>query len=376
MVSSLKDRAENFMIRIDGSEKSGSGTILRYAMALASLLGEELEMTNIRAQRKKPGLRPQHVKSVIACCEMTGGTVEGAVLDSTRIRYQPGTGSEKTRYRWDIGTAGSTTMLGFSILPLAIFSRKSRRLRISGGLFQDFAPGAYHMQRILLPLLARMGARVSLNVARPGYVPKGGGVIELESHPVEGKLAPLTLEEQGRVTHVSGVSLASHLRAQEVARRMAKRCQEILSRRGLRPQIEILDDTSAPQRGAALFVSAQTDTGCLIGADQAGRVGRRSEAIGAFVARSLLEDLGAGATVDRHLADQLILFAGLASGTTTYLIPRVTDHVETNLWLIETILRAKTSCEGNRVSIEGIGFEKQQEPGVRSQNEKKASKNF
>jgi len=95
-----------------------------------------------------------------------------------------------------------------------------------------------------------------------------------------------------------------------------------------------------------------------MGADQAGQVGRPSEAIGAFVAKSLLEDLDAGATVDRHLADQLILFAGLADGTTTYLIPRLTEHVETNLWLIEMILGAKTSLEGNQVKIEGVGFER------------------
>lgn len=346
------------MIRIDGSEKSGSGTILRYAMALASLLGEELEMTNIRALRKKPGLRPQHLKSVIACCEMTGGSVHGAVVDSTRIRYRPAAGSKRTEHSWDIGTAGSTTMLAFSILPLAIFSPQPQWFRISGGLFQDFAPGAYHMQRVLLPLLAKMGGKATLKVVRPGYVPRGGGVIELETHPVEAKLAPLTLDEQGRVADVRGVSLASHLSAQEVAKRMGQRCQKILSQGGLKARFEILDDTLARQRGAALFVSARTDTGCLIGADQAGRVGRRSEAIGAFVAKSLLEDLETGATVDRHLADQLILFAGLANGKTTYLIPRVTEHVETNLWLIENILGAKTSCEGNRVRIEGVGFER------------------
>jgi RNA 3'-terminal phosphate cyclase (ATP) len=347
-----------FMIRIDGSEKSGSGTILRYAMALASLLGEELEMTHIRARRRKTGLRPQHLKAVEACCDITDGTLDGAVVDSRWIRYRPGPGSKRTRYLWDIGTAGSTTMLAFSILPLAVFSQTPLHFRISGGLFQDFAPGGYHTERTLLPLLARMGVKATLDLVRPGYVPKGGGLIEINTTPTAGQLTPLSLEEQGQIRKIRGVSLASHLNAQGVSKRMAGRCQKILLQRGLRSQIEILDDTSAPQRGAALFISAETDTGCLIGADQAGRVGRRSEAIGDFVAKSLLEDLDAGATVDRYLADQLILFAGLAKGTTTYLIPRVTEHVETNLWLIETILGARTSLAGCRVVIEGIGFER------------------
>ena len=61
------------MIYIDGSEKSGSGTIVRYAIALSSLLGEELHINNIRAKRDKPGLRPQHLASVTACARMCGG---------------------------------------------------------------------------------------------------------------------------------------------------------------------------------------------------------------------------------------------------------------------------------------------------------------
>jgi RNA 3'-terminal phosphate cyclase (ATP) len=354
----LRNVSGTNMIHLDGSEKSGSGTILRYAMALSSLLGEELDMTRIRAHRKRPGLRPQHLKSVLACAEMTGGRVQGAEIDSTHIRYAPGTGSLKEDYSWDIGTAGSTTMLAFSILPLAVFSPVPQKMTISGGLFQDFAPSAHHLQRILLPLLVRMGITAELAIVRPGYVPKGGGVIEIRTHPTEGSLMALSLENQGRVSDLRGVSLASHLSRQEVSNRMAKQCRKILSRKDLRARFEILDDASAPQRGATLFLVAETDTGCLLGADQAGRAGRPSEKIGSFVARSLLEDLGTGATVDRHLADQLILFAGLAKGRTTYLIPRPTDHVETNLWLIERILGAKTSVKKNRLTIEGIGFTK------------------
>ncbi len=344
------------MIRIDGSQKSGSGTILRYAVALASLLNEELEMTRIRAHRGKPGLRPQHLRSLLASCEMTGGTVEGAVVDSTRIAYRPGTWVERSQFSWDIGTAGSTTMLAFTILPLAIYSSKALRFIIAGGLFQDFAPSAFHMQRVLFPILSQMGAKPTLRVVKPGYVPKGGGIIEVESLPVEDTLRPLSLPEQGHPVGVSGISLASHLGAQQVSQRMAQCCQGVLNKRNINAHFEIVEDDAALQKGAALFACAQTDTGCLIGADQAGTPGRPSERIGAFVARSLLEDLDSGATVDRHLADQMIIFAGLARGTTEYTVPRVTEHVETNLWLIETILGAKTSLDGRRVRIEGIGF--------------------
>jgi RNA 3'-terminal phosphate cyclase (ATP) len=214
------------------------------------------------------------------------------------------------------------------------------------------------MQQVLLPTLARMGVRSTLKMLRPGYVPRGGGTIEMETHPANGRLTPVIMKEPRAVRSVHGVSLASHLESQQVAERMARQCRKSLSAKGLHGDIQIVDDATAPQRGAALFVCAETETGCLIGADQAGRVGRRAEDIGAFVARNLVEDLESGATVDRHLADQLILFAGLAEGTSTYLIPRMTDHVDTNLWLIERILGAETRVEGTQVIIRGVGFRK------------------
>ncbi len=77
------------MININGGAKSGSGTIVRYSVALASLLGKEIRIENIRAGRDKPGLRAQHLKVVQACQEMCHGVVENASLGSKEIVYRP-----------------------------------------------------------------------------------------------------------------------------------------------------------------------------------------------------------------------------------------------------------------------------------------------
>jgi len=343
------------MIYLDGSAKSGSGTLLRYAVALSSLLGEELHMDNIRARRDKPGLRPQHLASVKACAQLCGAQVEGAVENSREIFYKPGARIKGGHYQWEIGTAGSTMLLGMTLLPIALFADGETVFRISGGLFQDFAPSAYHMEHVFLPTLRKMGVEAELEVIRPGYVPRGGGIIELKIKPVKGGLKPLQLLEQGRVKEVFGVSLSSHLKEQKVSQRMAEEGRKLLEKEGYRARIELLWDETALQAGAALALWAQTDTGCLLGADQAGKRGRSSEEIGRNVARSLLEDLKTGATVDRYLADQLVIYAALACGTTEYLIPRLTEHVEANLWLVEK-LGARTRVDGNRVHIEGIGY--------------------
>jgi RNA 3'-terminal phosphate cyclase (ATP) len=346
------------MIEVDGSLHSGSGTLLRYAVALATLKGEPLRMIHIRAKREKPGLRPQHLQAVRACSSFCNGLLEGDQLGSLEIFYKPGPVLRGGDFRFDIGTAGSTTMLAFTLIPLSLYADRPCRFLLTGGLFQDYAPSALHMQKVLLPLLHRMGAEIELEIVRPGYLPQGQGQLALKTKPLAGPLKALHMVEPGRVKEVRGISLASHLEKERVSERMAHRCQQLLTDQGYSADIEILNDRTALQKGATLLLWAENETGGLLGADRAGKPGRRSEAIAEFVVASLLQDLNAKATVDRHLADQLILFAALARGTTEYRIPRITDHVEANLWLVQNILEMKGGVQGNHIRLEGTGFSK------------------
>jgi RNA 3'-terminal phosphate cyclase (ATP) len=247
-------------------------------------------------------------------------------------------------------------MLAYTLLPIALFADAPCRFSMMGGLFQDFAPSFFHMQKVLIPLLQKMGARVDLEMIRPGYVPRGQGHIQLTVSPLSGSLKPFSMTDQGILTRIEGMALASHLVNEKVAHRMTHQCQKILAAKGYHAKMDAWEDTTSVQKGAALFLRAETDSGCLLGADQAGKLGRKSEEIGEFVALSLLEDLATKATTDRHLADQLILFAALARGQTRYSFPRLTDHIESNLWLVEKILGAKTQKEKNFIQVEGIGF--------------------
>ena len=344
------------MITIDGGAKSGSGTIVRYSVALASLLGKEIKIQNIRQRRDKPGLRAQHLKVIQACAEMCHGVVENAAVGSKEITYIPREKFKGGEYHWDIGTAGSTTMFAQALLPLACFAEKPSKFRLEGGLFQDFAPSAYHMKFVLLPLLKKMGIRAELEIIRPGYVPKGKGIIEIEVEPVE-KLKPFNLIEQGKITSINGIALSSHLEEKKVSQRMAQECRKILNAQGYKSEIEEIYDKSSLQEGAALAIYADTSSGSVIGSDRAGRPGRRSESIGRYVAQNFMEDVNTSAAVDRYIADQLIIYAGLAEGISRYSIPRITEHVETNLWLIEEFLGARTKISDNLIiEIEGIGF--------------------
>ncbi len=222
------------MIEIDGGERSGSGTIVRLAVSLCTVLGEDLRLINIRAKRDKRGLRPQHQQVVTACADMCGGEVERAEVGSSEMVYRPGQRIKGGAYEWDIGTAGSTTMLAMSLLLVGSFADKPSAFTLKGGLFQDFAPSAHYMRGVLLPLLRRMGVDAELLVKKPGYVPEGKGVLEIKAQPAKAGLRPLILTDQGKVTGVRGIALSSHLAEQEVSDRMAEECSARLEEAGVR----------------------------------------------------------------------------------------------------------------------------------------------
>jgi RNA 3'-terminal phosphate cyclase (ATP) len=292
---------------------------------------------------------------VLACAELCEAKTEGLSVGAREFTFVPGIRIKGGSFAWDIGTAGSATMLALSILPLACFADRPTIARITGGVFQDFAPSPYHMQHVLAPLLQRMGVDTALRVVRAGYVPGGAGVLELSVTPARRPLRPLSLVEPGDIGRVRGIAFSSHLEKRRVSERMAQVCEQHLAQAGLSASSARVDDTAALHAGASLAVWGQTSTGCILGADRAGALRRRSEAIGRFVAETFLADVASGATVDRHLADQLVLFVTLAGGTSRYLVPWQTEHVASNLWLASQF-GAQVALEGRQVMIEGLGF--------------------
>jgi RNA 3'-terminal phosphate cyclase (ATP) len=353
----LSDRSLS-VFELDGSRYSGSGTIVRTGLALAALKSLPLRITNIRVKRPNPGLRAQHVTAVKAIERVTQGRLTGAEIGSRELTFFPGGRIEPGEYAWSIGTAGSTTLLGMALLPLLLFARGPSRVRIQGGLFQDYAPNPYHMKFLFTPLVRTMtgGAPLEISILRPGYYPKGGGELEIEAAPLQGALKPLRLVEKGKFKIIRGVALSSHMKQARVSDRIRESALRVLSGRGIPLEIEAVYEEEAIQQGAAFCLWAESDTGCRFGADSAGKPGLPSEKIGEEVAKRLLAFLGGEATLDPFLADQLIPYAGLAEGESEYLLPEVTEHVESNLWLIEALLGAKSVLEGRRLKIRGIGL--------------------
>ena len=201
-----------------------------------------------------------------------------------------------------------------------------------------------------------MGMNVTARMERPGYVPTGGGIVHLEVTPVRKTLQPLVLGEPGGVETVWGIALSSRLQSQSVSDRMANAVKIALAAAGHDAQIRVLYDDTALQPGAGLAAFADLSGGSRLGSDRAGAPGRRSEAIGKYVARQLLEDLKTKATLDRHASDQIIPFAALALGESKFRVPRVSEHIQSNAWLAKEFLGAEVKIEDNELVVQGVGF--------------------
>jgi RNA 3'-terminal phosphate cyclase (ATP) len=355
------------VIEIDGSRHSGSGTIVRQAVAFSGLTGRAVHVVNARVRRPQPGLRHQHIRVVEAIRDLVNGTAEGLAPGSREFWFRPGRLRTGRRYVWDIGTAGSTTMLGVALLPVLAFASAPVDIEVCGGLFQDFAPSFFHVESVLMPLLRRMGFEAAVSMGRPGYVPKGEGSLSLSARPLSKPLRPLQLDRRGELRRIWGVALSSHLEDRRVSERMQQAAHEVLSEHGYGAEIEIRHDRDALQPGAACALFADSIDGIRLGADRAGALRRSAESIGRRVSKQLLADWRSGATLDRFATDQIVPFAALAEGRSRFRIPEVTDHLLTCAWLAELFFGARVAIDGHMLTIDGVGYRRDMQANTQSE---------
>jgi RNA 3'-terminal phosphate cyclase (ATP) len=315
------------MLDLDGS--AGGGQLLRTALALSALAGEPFRMTGVRAERESPGLRPQHCAAVRVLGDVTDADVEGASEGSTELTFDPGR-PRPGRYEVDVGTAGSLPLLFDAVLPLALDTPGPLSVTATGGTDVKWSPTTAHYRSVKLPLLGAAGLWGTLEVARPGFYPAGGGRATLSVAPSAPE--PLELVERGDFEGARVYSTAATaLDDAAVARRQAAAAAERLAAAGLDVYERVVRTADADSPGSAVCV--RLDYGeTRAGFDALGERGRPAEDVGETAADAAIDfENGVGA-VDRHLADQLIVPLALAGGRVR--IPAVTDHVETCVALL------------------------------------------
>lgn len=208
------------VVSIDGSQGEGGGQILRSSLALAMLTGKDVEISHIRAGREKPGLMRQHLVAVQAAQQISGARVEGAEIGSSHLRFQPGNVTPGN-YTFSIGTAGSATLVFQTVLPPLLVADGPSRLILEGGTHNPWAPPFDFLERAFLPIINRMGPRITARIERYGFYPVGGGRVIVDIEPA-GQLRGFDLLERGRLKSQSGRVLLSGQSAGALDSQIAK----------------------------------------------------------------------------------------------------------------------------------------------------------
>jgi RNA 3'-phosphate cyclase len=338
------------MVRIDGSHTEGGGQILRTALALSTLTGRPFRAEKIRQNRPAAGLKQQHLSAIQALTRMSSARVEGAALGAGEIGFWPGR-IKPGAYSFDIGTAGSVTLLLQALLLPCLFAEDEVILKLTGGTDTRWSMPVDYFTNLILPIFRHFSGIEVVRMQR-GFYPRGQGALELKIRPSAGmgqtqgnvalfaairsRMPRLNLAERSPAIAIKGISVASSaLERARVAERQAQAAREALGT-GLSIEIRSEYCRSASPGTVITLWALDLDGRALAAGDALGEKGKPAEAVGREAAGKLLDTLRTDAVVDVHLADNLIPLLALAGGAIRTVA--VTGHLRANMYVCERFL--------------------------------------
>ena len=326
------------LLEIDGSIGEGGGQIIRTSLTLAAITQTHIKITNIRAKRNRPGLAAQHLMCAKAVRNICRGTLRGAEIGSTELIFHPGE-IVGGKYDFDIGTAGSVSLVAQTIIPILLKISKPSTIRIIGGTHVPFSPTSDYLEKVFCPAISLFGAKISIKHLKSGYYPAGGGEIEIQVENSE--LAGVT-----NFPNSSSLPIEVLIRLANLETSIAIREKKIFIQNKIE-KVYLRQEESLSPGNAILAWSA------FRGAAFLGEKGKRAEA----VAQETLDFLKAEleSDVDLHLADQILLYAVLSNGQSEFKTSRITEHLRTNANIIQKFIDRKIEIDEENKKVKILG---------------------
>ncbi len=336
---------------IDGSYGEGGGQILRTAVALSCITGQDIKVVNIRAKRPNPGLKRQHLTAIKAAACLCGARVEGLELGSKTIVFRPSS-IRSGSFRFDIGTAGSITLMLQTLAPIMAYAPGPIRLELIGGTDVPWSPPIDYVKHVLIPHLEKVGYSLAIKLLRRGHYPRGGGVVHVVVASPPRELRSLNLLKRAdKIEEIRGLSHCVRL-PKHVAERQARSAEARLREGGVSAPIKIDLEYYEPERdphlgpGSGIVVWAKAGE-AILGGDALGARGKRAEVVGEEAANILLKDLGTGMALDTHMSDNILIYLALASGKSVVGGAELSMHAHTVMWVIKQLLNVDFKVSGS-----------------------------
>ncbi|MCJ7616492.1 MAG: RNA 3'-terminal phosphate cyclase [Desulfobacterales bacterium] len=319
------------MVIVDGSAGEGGGQILRTSIALSLCLGIPFHIINIRAHRKKPGLRRQHLMCVNAAAQIGKAKVKGAKLGNQELTFIPAAITPGD-YHFDIGTAGSTTLVLQTILPALIIAKGPSTLILEGGTHNPFAPPFDFIQQAFIPIINSMGPKINARLERPGYYPKGGGRFNVTIQPAD-QLRTFHINKRGEINECHAKAVVAGLPRHIAERELGVIEQKLGWNKECFRIIEQPADMG-PGNIVCIEIKSKHITEIFTGF---GKKGVRAEDVAKIAVNTAIRYLEAGVPVGKYLADQLLLPLALAGGG-SYTTLKPSLHTKSNSDVIKLFL--------------------------------------
>ncbi|TAL58152.1 MAG: RNA 3'-terminal phosphate cyclase, partial [Nanoarchaeota archaeon] len=301
---------------------------------------------------------------------------------------------------FDIGTAGSTSLVLQTIIPALVFSRgveipfkdsmenenppqspfakgelrgitgkvgdggllkQKSTITLKGGTHVHFSPCFHYLAGVFANFLKKIGIEIRLTIESYGFYPKGGGKVRAEIFPAK-HVKPLNVMERGNILRLSGYSGVGNLPL-SIAERQKNALLKSLMTHGFTEEqlviplcpplakggkggfdIELLN-VSTPGQGTFIFLQSESENS-IAGFTSLGERGKRAEAVGENAAMEFLQYYSTDAALDPHISDQIVLYLSICREKSSFTTSCITQHLMTNLWVIGLFHEFRYSIEG------------------------------
>lgn len=323
------------LVEIDGTYGEGGGQIVRSSLALSALTGKPFLLDGVRAKRSKPGLQRQHLTAVRAAAAICNAEVDGAEPGSGWLEFYPQS-VQPGSYKFDIGSAGSTTLVCQTVLPALMLAEGPSVLRLRGGTHNPLAPPSEFLDQAYLPWLRRMGVQADVRLHRHGFFPAGGGDLEVTIHPAQ-QLGRIHAIERGELVEQYVEAVVARLPV-SIAQRQVATVAKNSGWKSLK-QRACQVDSAGP--GNAIFIRLTFENVTEV-FTEFGQKGVPAERVAAACLRQAQTFIDQDVPIGEHLADQLLLPAAIAAHqfgvTSCFLTGPLSDHSVTHVECIRRFL--------------------------------------
>ncbi|MBU0497469.1 MAG: RNA 3'-terminal phosphate cyclase [Candidatus Thermoplasmatota archaeon] len=321
---------------IDGSYGEGGGQILRYATALSTCTQKPIHLTNIRAKRSIPGLRPQHFAAISILQSLCNADTTGLAVGSEEITYVPKK-IDGTSTKYDIGTAGSLTLVYQAIL-LALYNLQNPiQIELTGGTDVRWSPSWDYFEKVFLTTLKKLGITTKTKILQRGYYPQGGGVTQLSIMPPT-HLHPIEWASEPRYPTIEGTIHIANL-PDQIATRIQHAVIKYAVKHDLNASVQT-NRSTALSPGVCISLWAISNTG-ILGVSHLGEKGISAETVGTGAITKLHRMISHGATVDNQLFDQILPYMALQEKPSRCRVENINEHAKTTIWLLQQFFDIK-----------------------------------